>query len=368
MNLLGVGIWTLIGIVGSALVSAWAILKYVISQHFRIDENVSENLIKKIQSSHLKIELNNEFSIDNKIPRIYNCLVLVDGVFLYFTKNERLLTAGWMSKEINTELHFFRWQKNKVRQLIIKLCDTEEYINVLSLSPHGSDKLGELSVKETPTVFIDEYLYEDIERDIVEVLEGKKNKTSCLLYGTPGTGKTRLVKYFSQKYKLPIYSIFLHPEYSNLDIMKMFGNVPKRSIIMFEDFDNYFNKRDCIIKNENIKFTFDSILSALDGVYNDYKECIFIMTCNNIDNIDDSIKRRPSRMKFVREIIPPSFKKRLEILENLELAELTDGMTLDKIFFAKSLIGKYSNEQIINVVEPKINSLENKSQNILLAK
>jgi hypothetical protein len=75
------------------------------------------------------------------------------------------------------------------------------------------------------------------------------------------------------------------------------------------------------------------------------------MTCNNIDRIDVSIKDRPSRMKFVREITGPSYKKRLEILEgNGDLAELTEGMTTDKVFFANSLQTKYSSDEIMKKI------------------
>lgn len=85
------------------------------------------------------------------------------------------------------------------------------------------------------------------------------------------------------------------------------------------------------------------------------------MTCNNIDNIDVSIKDRPSRMKFVREITGPSYKKRLEILEgNEELAELTEGMTTDKVFFAKSLSNKYTNQEILEKIQTSELALKEK--------
>ena len=350
----GVGIWSLIGIVASAIVSIWAIMRFLVSQNFRLDDNLSKNLMGRIKTSKFTFEINNEFSINKKFPTVYNCFTYVDGVFMYFTRNERLLNAGWQSKDVVTEVYFLRTQKKKVEELIEKITESDERINVMALLPHGSDKLGELSTEEVPEIYIDEELYLDIEKDIVDVLAGKKSKTSCLLYGSPGTGKTRLIKYFSQKYRLPIYSIFFHPDYSNLDIMLMFGSIPPNSIVLFEDFDNYFNKRECIMKNENIKFTFDILLNVLDGVYNDYSRCIFIMTCNDIQNIDDSIKRRPSRMRFVREIKPPSERKRMEILGDKNLVTMTNGMTMDQIFFAKSLMGKYSNNEILNIINPEI--------------
>jgi SpoVK/Ycf46/Vps4 family AAA+-type ATPase len=141
----------------------------------------------------------------------------------------------------------------------------------------------------------------------------------------------------------------------------MFNDIPERCIVLFEDFDNYFNKRECIMKNDKVKFTFDVILSALDGVYNDYKQTFFFMTCNNIDNIDLSIKDRPSRMKFVREITGPSYQKRLEILKgNDELAELTEGMTTDKVFFAKSLSDNYTNQEIMAKIQNSERALKQK--------
>ena len=343
-----------IGIVTGAIISIWAIMKYIVTINFRLDDSISKNLLERINNTKFNIELTNEFSFNKKFPTQYRSLCFVNGIFIYFIREERLLNAGWQSKDFVTQVYVLRWQKNKIKKLIDNIISSEETINVMCLLPHGSDKIGELKSGEQTKMLIDDDLYLDIENDINDVLNGVKNKTSCLLYGLPGTGKTRLVKYFSQKYSLPIYSVFLHPDYSNLDIMLMFSSIPERSIVLFEDFDNYFEGRKCIIKSDNVKFTFDSILNILDGVYNDYKKCIFIMTCNNIHNIDDSIKQRPSRMKFVREITPPSYIKRLEILEDSELATLTEGITLDKIFFAKSLIGEYSNREILNIINKKV--------------
>jgi hypothetical protein len=89
------------------------------------------------------------------------------------------------------------------------------------------------------------------------------------------------------------------------------------------------------------------------------------MTCNNIDRIDVSIKDRPSRMKFVREVTGPSYQKRLEILEgHNELAELTEGMTTDKVFFAKSLQNKYSAEEIIQKISKAEEALITKEKKL----
>jgi hypothetical protein len=341
-------ILSIIGIVGSTILSVWAVFKYIISQSCRLDDNLSKILINKIKESETtKFEIQNEFSINKRYPIVYEAFCYLDGCFIFFTRNERLLRAGWQSKDIVSELHFFRWQKNKIYSYLKEISLVNEHINVMVLQPNGSDKLGELSI-DKPSISIDKHLYEDIEADIKDMLDNNKSKTGCLLYGKPGTGKTRLVKYLSQKFLLPIYTIYLNPEFNNIDILMMFNSIPEKCIVLFEDFDNYFNKRDCTLKNENVKFTFDVIINVLDGIYNDYKQVVFIMTANDIDKIDDSIKHRSSRFKFVREITSPSYQSRLNILKDEDLALKTEGMTIDKIYFVESLKGKYSNNEIID--------------------
>jgi ATP-dependent 26S proteasome regulatory subunit len=341
------GVWGLIGVVGGLLVSIWAFLKYIVSQNMRLDDNLSKSLIPSILSAKYKFEINNEISVNKKYPSTYSSFAILNGTLVYFTRSERLLTAGWQSKETISELYYFRWHKSKIQTYINNIVNAKEYVNVMALKPWGSDKLGQLSTTEKPKVYLNKDQYEDIEEDIVNILSNEKGKTSALLYGKPGTGKTRLVKYFSLKYNLPIYSIFLNPEYNNLDILVMFNDIPEKCIVLFEDFDNYFDKRECIMKNDEVKFTFDSLLSVLDGVYNEYNQVVFFMTCNDINKIDDSIKDRPSRMKFVTEITGPNYENRLEILDgNIELTEMTEDMTTDRVFFVKSLSETHSVEQI----------------------
>lgn len=340
-------IWSTLGIVASAFLAIWGIVKYVISQQYRLDDNLSKTVINKIRfSSKWKFELNNEFSINKKHPQIYECISNVNGLYFYIKMEERLLTAGWEGKEIISTIYFFRWQRKKIEQFMVKHSSVKESINIMILQPYGSDKLGELDSNEEPEIALDKHLYDDIEKDIEDMLINNRQKSGCLLYGKAGTGKTRLVKYFAQKYKLHIYTIYLNPDYSNKDILMMFNSIPKKCIVLFEDFDSYFDKRECVLKNNSIKFTFDAIINALDGIYNDYHQVLFVMTANDINKIDDSIKHRSSRFKFVREITLPSYERRLHILGKESLAVLTEGMTLDKVFFVQSIKDKYPEAQI----------------------
>ena len=341
---------SLVGFAASFLVSIWAFFKFVAGQSYRLDDNLSKSFIDKIiKDARWKVELTNEFSLNKKYPFLFTCFGEINGVYFFFSRNERLLNAGWQSKEVISEIFFLRWQKTKMTNILKKLNSLEENINVMMLQPYGTDKIGEIG-KNDISISLDEELYKDIEEDIRKTLEENITKTGCLLYGKPGTGKTRLVKYFAQKFNLPIFAIYLNPDYHNIDILTIFSGVPERCIVLLEDFDNYFDKRKCIMKNDNVKFTFDSLLNGFDGVYNNYKSVVFIMTANDIEKIDEAIKHRSSRFKFVREIKPPSYAKRLELIGDEELARLSDGLSMDKIYFIKDLVGKYNNNEIMEKV------------------
>lgn len=321
------------GIIGTALLSIWAALRFVVFGSYRINADSSKRLFDKIEnSSKWTWILSGEHVTKPKYPEVFESLVLLDGIFFFFSRSERLFTAGWKNKEDLSTITFFRWQRKKVDKLLeVGLeCAT---VPISALIPGSQDRLGELEVDESACVYLNEGSYEDIEEDVKKVLRGELKKTGCLLYGKPGSGKTQFAKYISKKYSLPISVVYLQPDYSNYDIVRMFSEIPRRCIVLLEDFDNYFHGRECVIKNEQVRFTFDAIINALDGVHNDYKEVIFIMTTNDLSKVDSSLKDRPSRLKFVREFSEPNSNVRLKILGDESLVRRTKGMTLDQVFF-----------------------------------
>ena len=326
-------ILTIIGIISTILVSSWAVFKYIILDNYRLDNDLSKKLINRLKNKNVRLWLLSKDKVkDPKYPDIFEVLVYLNGACFYFNRNERLLTAGWQSKESVSYIVFPRWQKKKI-DIILDGSDQEDNtIPIMALVPRGSDRLGELICESNPNIYLSKDIYQDIEEDLKLVLDGKKRKTGCLLYGPPGNGKSQFIKYLSKKYCLPIYIVYLNPEYNNLDMALMFATIPQRCIVLMEDFDNYFHGRECSMKNDQVKFTFDSFINALDGVHNDYKQVMFVMTANDISKIDDSIKHRPSRFRFVKEVGPPNEEVRMKILNNKELVEQTAGLSLDKVF------------------------------------
>lgn len=325
----------LLGAAGTSFFSIWAIFKFILLGTYRLNGDTSKRLFDKImKESKWTWALAGEYVKEPRYPEIYEAFVLLSGIPFFFSRNERMLTAGWKGKDEVSTLIYFRWQKSKI-DAIIKNESGSNVVNISALSPAGQDRLGELIADPEAKIFIDPEIYEDIEEEVNDVLEGKKTKTGCLLYGLPGNGKTQFIKYLSKKYSVPINVVYLNPEYSNYDIARMFAEIPRRCIVLLEDFDNYFNGRECGLKNDKVNFTFDSIINALDGVHNDYRGVIFAMTANDISKIDDSLKKRPSRFKFVREFTSPSASTRKQILQDQELVEKSEGMTLDQVFSLK---------------------------------
>jgi len=334
-----VGLMSIAGIIGGAFFSWWAFIRPLFTCSYRLESEASKRLLTVVLSkARWKYVISNHFVVEPKMPDIFEAFILLQGCFLFFSRSERLLTAGWKNKESVSQVTCFRWQKSRVEEMLRYTWDGVT-VPVYALMPgsSGSDKLGELACDKDAKVYLPAKYYSDIEAEVEDVIAGRRNKTSMLLYGPPGSGKTQFVKYLSRKHGLPIYVVYFSPDYTNHDISMMFSELPRNCIVLMEDFDTYFNGRECAMKNDQVRFTFDSIINALDGVHNDYRGVIFAMTANDIDRIDDSMKKRPSRFKFVRKFDSPSYKTRLSILGDKTLAKQTEGMSLDEVFAKQPL-------------------------------
>ena len=331
------GITTLLLSLGGIL-GGLVSLKFIVISHFRIPKSIAKALYKESLKSKFKFVMEEELVFDKKDPSIYKSLVKLGGAYILFDKSERLFTAGWQSKESLTDIYFFRWDTKKIKRVLDFISKIEKEINIYAMSPYGNSHIGIIDGAKPVDLVLDKSTYSDIENDVKRVINKELDKTSALLYGPPGNGKSRFIRYISQMYEFPIYTFYFNPDYTNLDILEAFSMVPKRAIILFEDFDNYFDDRTCLIKSENIKFTFDVLLNCLDGVYNDYKETIFFMTVNDISKVSTALRQRPSRFKYVREFKNPSRELKFKLLNDIVLADGLTDISLDQTFKIKDFI------------------------------
>ena len=352
--------WSTIFAFFASLVGVWAIFKYVLLIEIRVDTNTFKTLYDLCKDEK-KVVLHEEYvCTENRHPVSFSAFCFFKGApWFYLDRNERLMQAGWHGKDHVTMITCFRWRYSKLKNyLTFKVrhmqLDTLG-VPVELMLPYGTDKIGSLK-KAYPEPIVDDYLWRDFDKEVEEVSQGKREKTSALLYGLPGNGKTSFVKYLSTKYKLPIMILTFDPEFNNHDLLLIFAQIPKKCIVLLEDFDNYFHGRKCIMGGENkfVKFTFDIILNGLDGVYNTYENVVFIMTVNDISKVDTALKNRPSRFKYTRNFDNPSFEVRKKVLGE-SWAERSEGLNLDQIFRLAEYQGQnLSFEESLRKIEKEI--------------
>jgi hypothetical protein len=320
----------------ASFVGAWAFLKYILLIDMRVDSNTYKTLYDLCKDDR-RVMVYEEFVSENRHPVAYVAFCFFKGApWFFMNHSERLMQAGFNEKDHVTILTCFRWRypalkkflKLKVKEM--QLCTLG--VPVQLMLPYGTDKIG--SLKEVfGEPFVADELWRDFDEEVAEVAEGNRRKTSALLYGPPGNGKSHLIKHLATKHRLQVMIFTLNPDWTNHDLLLIFAQIPQKCIVLFEDFDNYFDGRKCILGGDNkgIKFSFDIILNGLDGAYTTHDGVVFVMTVNDIDKVDEALKNRPSRFKFVREFGNPSAEVRSRILPP-ELVGETEGMSLDQVF------------------------------------
>ena len=181
----------------ASLVGVWAFFKYIILIDVRVDSNTFKTLYDYFKNDK-KFILNEEFTSEKRHPILFYAIIFPQKMpSFYISHGERLMQAGWHSKDYVSIITCFRWDYGKIKSFLsigLKEISLKTHgIPVQLLLPYGVDKIGSLK-QEAPEPCMNPELWQDIDQEVAELASGKRLKTGALLYGLPGNGKTSLIK------------------------------------------------------------------------------------------------------------------------------------------------------------------------------
>lgn len=256
-----------------------------------------EDYKKQLTSSEFINSSNKRFSVNDSIQYIFSCHYSGPNVhanlsfLIMFCANEKIMED--VMHKINTEI-----RATRIRNRTIRIFPT-----------------GTISVSRKYTwddICLPPIPLNDIKNNIEFFLKRKdwfiKNKIpykrGLLLAGPPGNGKTLLCKILLTQYEEFIgYAIdFSHPDTDNTTLRDMFSDASRDapSIILLEDIDRMFGKKDENSDYARSSVTLDCLLNTIDGA-GEYSGVIVVATANDPNILDPALKSRPSRFdRFIK--------------------------------------------------------------------
>ena len=197
-----------------------------------------------------------------------------------------------------------------------KACDDDlllqNRMNILVCDKHGDWSVYNKIPKRTlNTIYIESNIKSKILDDVLNFLKpevedeynafGIPYKKIYLLTGSPGSGKTSLIKALCNEINYNLGMLTITKETTNTTLLNAFKYIDPKSIILIEDIDCLFNKRQAT--NDNAQITFSNLINIMDGVLTKSGTIIFITT-NHPDQLDNALLR-PGRIDMILQINLP---------------------------------------------------------------
>ena len=330
--------------VGGSIAAILLFVRGIFLRRIRLGTRQTSALLDVLRKHGRYFVLSGEDLQDDKIPAEFAAICHMGRMSFYLTVEERILQAGFTGTDTVVRVAIPRWQlKRFLATVSAAQAGLNQEVPVYVLAPWDAERVGTLRCDvEIPVPMMNPEVYEDMEEGVGRVLAGAQAKVGLLLHGDPGNGKSYFVRYLAMKYRLPVYIMLLAADMDNRSIVRMFAHAKGPCLILFEDFDAYFDGRTCQIADA--KFTLDGLLNVLDGLYSTPDRVVFVMTANHLDRVDDALKARPSRFQFVREIAPPTAAERGRLFAGLdgvdEYVRRTAGMSLDAVLREREQAGR----------------------------
>jgi ATP-dependent Zn protease len=214
------------------------------------------------------------------------------------------------------------------------------------------DKYGDWSVyskipnRKLDTIYTDNKIKEQLKNDITNFI-GNENeynkfgipyKRTYLLTGIPGSGKTSIIKSICCEFGYHLSMLSMCKEFDNNSLMYAFKHIPKKTILLIEDVDCMFEKRNGT--NDNPLITFSSLLNILDGVLYKHR-LIIVITTNHPERLDRSIMRM-GRIDMIIEMNYPRKEELSCLFHDMMVGRINDrsNITTQFITFYTMICGK----------------------------
>lgn len=300
---------------------------------------------KILSKSQITIESKLEIveSFENKLIYFPEYEVAMTLVFNY-SASHNWPEYQLFSTSTGSALHFLNEINEKLRQLLMQsityLVDTENGVQ--------RRNYGEQAAVSREDVFLTESIKKDIFRSIDEFFKedghffkdyGLPYKRGILLYGTPGNGKTTLVKSITGSTKAPVVYWQITEFTGSHSVQEVFGIVTRLApaILVIEDIDSM------------PEYTRSVFLNTLDGVQS--REGLFIIgTTNYPQKIDPALINRAGRFDRAYEIPSPSEEVREQYLRKLDIKHIfSDKQFVDMAKRSKGLSMSQLNELYMSV-------------------
>ena len=162
-------------------------------------------------------------------------------------------------------------------------------IKLISKGEHGYDTITK-NLKNKINIDLKNSYNTSFELEKVKDVLYSDNSGLILLSGNPGTGKSYLIKWFTQELKdkkffyisNENFHLLSDPGFLNFCLEEMEG-----SVLVLEDCENLLRSRD-VSKNSSVSV----ILNLTDGIIGDVLNLKIIATLNTIDKIDTALLRK----------------------------------------------------------------------------
>lgn len=138
-------------------------------------------------------------------------------------------------------------------------------------------------------------------------------RLGILFPGPPGTGKSSGVLAIASYYRMDIALLSLNAHKLSDDSLRdLLCSVPRNAIVLIEDVDCVFDKRNSK-KDKDNAVTFSGLLNAIDGVAAGEGR-ILIMTTNHPEKLDPALIR-PGRIDLTEPIELPNHDQRVRLFK-----------------------------------------------------